>query len=69
MSSDVQTRMYYIQVSCFKLRSLAPWLNTFQQDNEIQQLRDLTDLLDLELSFVSQYHEILAEVRKDWVDE
>ncbi|KAG8908226.1 hypothetical protein FRB99_008291 [Tulasnella sp. 403] len=41
----------------------------FIQDNEIQQLRDLTDLLDLELAFVTQYHEILSEVKKEWVDE
>ncbi|KAG8927908.1 hypothetical protein FRC02_007603 [Tulasnella sp. 418] len=39
------------------------------QDNEIQQLRDLTDFLDLELSFVTQYYDTLLEIRNDWVDE
>ncbi|KAG8870916.1 hypothetical protein FRB97_009257 [Tulasnella sp. 331] len=39
------------------------------QDGELQQFRDLTDLLELELSFVSRYQELLTEVRKDWFDE
>lgn len=39
------------------------------QDNEIQQLRDLTAFLDVEVNFVKQYLEVLEEVKSDWCDE
>ncbi|KAG9033766.1 hypothetical protein FRB95_014254 [Tulasnella sp. JGI-2019a] len=39
------------------------------QDGELKQFRDLTDLLDLELTFATQYQEILSEVRREWLDE
>ncbi len=37
------------------------------QDNETTQLRELTNFLDLEIKFVSQYLETLMEVREEWV--
>ena len=36
------------------------------QDNEINQLRDLTEFLDLETRFVRQYLEVLTEAKSDW---
>ncbi|KAH7924417.1 BAR-domain-containing protein [Leucogyrophana mollusca] len=39
------------------------------QENEIQQLRELTMFLDLELNFVRQYHEVLQDVKSSWCTE
>ncbi|KAG1740594.1 hypothetical protein EDB19DRAFT_1851451 [Suillus lakei] len=39
------------------------------QENEIQQLRELTSFLDLKLSFAKQYHEVLQDVKANWCDE
>ncbi|KAI0312224.1 hypothetical protein OF83DRAFT_676611 [Amylostereum chailletii] len=36
------------------------------QENEIDQLRDLTTLLDAELNFAQQYAEILKDVKATW---
>lgn len=39
------------------------------QENEIEQLRDLTNFLDMEIQFVKQYLEVLQEAKSDWIDE
>ncbi|OBZ74901.1 hypothetical protein A0H81_05169 [Grifola frondosa] len=39
------------------------------QENEVQQLRDLTAFLDLEISYVQEYMEVLLGVKAGWVDE
>ncbi|KAG1773382.1 hypothetical protein EV702DRAFT_1130755 [Suillus placidus] len=39
------------------------------QENEIQQLRELTSFLDLKLNFAKQYYEVLQDVKANWCDE
>ncbi|KAL4244252.1 hypothetical protein ABKN59_010043 [Abortiporus biennis] len=39
------------------------------QENELEQLRELTALLDLELSFAEQHLEVLRDVKASWVDD
>ncbi|KAG5643177.1 hypothetical protein DXG03_001381 [Asterophora parasitica] len=39
------------------------------QEKEIDQLRDLTAFLDLEIGFVEQYLNVLKEVKEGWYDE
>jgi hypothetical protein len=39
------------------------------QENELDQLRDLTTFLDLELNFFAQALELLQEVKNGWTDE
>ena len=39
------------------------------QENEIEQLRDLTAFLDTEIQFVEQYLEVLQEAKSEWIDE
>ncbi|KAG1750385.1 uncharacterized protein EDB91DRAFT_1107120 [Suillus paluster] len=39
------------------------------QENEIQQLRELTSFLDLELNFAKHYYEVLQDVKANWCDE
>jgi len=39
------------------------------QENEIQQLRELTLFFDLELHFAKQYYEVLQDVKANWCDE
>ncbi|KAI0334309.1 BAR-domain-containing protein [Cubamyces sp. BRFM 1775] len=39
------------------------------QENEVVQLRELTNFLDLELSFIRSYYEELQKVRDNWIDE
>ena len=39
------------------------------QENELEQLRDLTSFLDNEVHFVEQYLEVLRDVKSNWVDE
>lgn len=39
------------------------------QENELDQLRDLTSFLDMELHYVEQYLEVLRETRAGWIDE
>ena len=39
------------------------------QENEIDQQRELTNFLDLELNFAEQYVEVLHDVKMNWVDE
>jgi hypothetical protein len=38
------------------------------QENEIQQLRDLTGLLDVEVNLVQQHLEVLQDVKSNWCD-
>ena len=39
------------------------------QENELDQLRDLTSFLDTELHFIEQYLQVLREAKANWVDE
>ena len=39
------------------------------QENEIDQQRELTNFLDLELNFAEQYVEVLRDVKMNWVEE
>ncbi|KAI0070675.1 BAR-domain-containing protein [Panus rudis PR-1116 ss-1] len=39
------------------------------QENEIEQLRSLTQLLQLEVNFIEQYMGVIREVKDGWVDE
>lgn len=39
------------------------------QENEIEQLRDLTSFLDMEVQFIEQYLEVLKEAKSEWIDE
>ena len=39
------------------------------QENEISQLRELTNFLDIQLHFSRQYFEILNDVKASWCDE
>lgn len=39
------------------------------QENEIEQLRDLTSFLDTETRFIQQYLDVLKEAKSEWVDE
>lgn len=39
------------------------------QENEIDQQRELTNFLDLELNFAEQYVEVLRDVKMNWVDD
>ncbi|KAG8215420.1 hypothetical protein J3R82DRAFT_9028 [Butyriboletus roseoflavus] len=39
------------------------------QENEILQLRELTNFLDIQLNFARQYFEILDDVKASWCDE
>lgn len=39
------------------------------QENEIQQLRELTSFLDLQLNFAKQHYEVLQDVKANWCDE
>ena len=39
------------------------------QENEVIQLRELTNFLDLEITFVKSYLDELQKVRAGWVDE
>lgn len=36
------------------------------QESEIDQQRELSNMLDIELNFVRQYLEVLEETRSDW---
>ncbi|KAI0640911.1 hypothetical protein C8Q79DRAFT_421652 [Trametes meyenii] len=39
------------------------------QENEVVQLRELTNFLDLEMSYVRSYLEELEKIRSGWIDE
>ena len=39
------------------------------QENEVVQLRELTNFLDLEITYVRSYLDELQKVRDEWVDE
>ena len=39
------------------------------QENEIDQLRDLSKCLEMEIRFAEQYLDVLRGVKEDWVDE
>ena len=39
------------------------------QENEILQLRELTNFLDIQLNFARQYVDVLNEVKLGWCDE
>ncbi|KAL7278453.1 hypothetical protein ACG7TL_007451 [Trametes sanguinea] len=39
------------------------------QENEVLQLRELTNFLDLELSFIRSFYQELQRVRDEWIDE
>jgi hypothetical protein len=38
------------------------------QENEVQQLQDLTNVLNVEVNFVQQYLEVLQDVKSNWFD-
>lgn len=39
------------------------------QENEVTQLRDLTNLLNLEITFVQQHLDVLKDAKAGWIDE
>ncbi|KAI0094225.1 hypothetical protein BDY19DRAFT_911876 [Irpex rosettiformis] len=39
------------------------------QENEVEQLRELTGFLDSEIRYVAQYLEVLEEAKSEWIDE
>ena len=39
------------------------------QENEIDQLRELSKFLEMETRFAEQYLEVLSGVKEDWIDE
>lgn len=39
------------------------------QENEIDQLRELSKLLEMEIRFAEQYLDVLSGVKEDWIDE
>ena len=39
------------------------------QENEVVQLRDLTNLLQLEITYIKSYLDELEKVKDGWVDE
>ena len=39
------------------------------QENELEQLRALTELLEDEMHFVQQYLDVLKEAKSAWIDE
>ena len=39
------------------------------QENEIDQLRELSKFLEMEIRFAEQYADVLRGVKEDWIDE
>ncbi len=39
------------------------------QEDELEQLRELTGFLDMEIHFVEQYLYVLKEAKSSWIDE
>jgi hypothetical protein len=39
------------------------------QENEIDQLRELSKFLEMETRFAEQYLDVLNGVKDDWIDE
>lgn len=39
------------------------------QENEIDQLRELSKFLEMEIRFAEQYLDVLRDVKEDWIDE
>lgn len=39
------------------------------QENEIDQLRELSKFLEMEIKFAEQYVDVLRSVKEDWIDE
>ena len=39
------------------------------QENEIDQLRELSKFLEMEIRFSEQYLDVLRDVKEDWIDE
>jgi hypothetical protein len=39
------------------------------QENEIDQLRELSKFLEMEIRFAEQYLDVLKVVKEDWIDE
>ena len=39
------------------------------QEDELEQLRSLTEFLEDEVHFVEQYLEVLKEAKSSWIDE
>jgi hypothetical protein len=39
------------------------------QENEIDQLRELSKFLEMETRFSEQYLDVLKDVKEDWIDE
>ena len=39
------------------------------QENEIDQLRELSRFLEMEIRFAEQYMDVLKGVKEDWIDE
>lgn len=39
------------------------------QENEIDQLRELSKFLEMETRFAEQYQDVLTGIKEDWIDE
>jgi len=39
------------------------------QENEIDQLRELSKFLEMEIRFAEQHLDVLRSVKDDWIDE
>ena len=39
------------------------------QENEIDQLRELSKFLEMEIRLAEQYLDVLTGVKEDWIDE
>ena len=39
------------------------------QENEIDQLRELSKFLEMETRFAEQYLDVLSGIKEDWIDE
>ena len=63
----------------FKVRLNAPYSEESSEDvrarmhaiqeNEIDQLRELSKFLEMEIRFAEQYLDVLRGVKDDWIDE
>lgn len=38
------------------------------QDREMDQFKELSHFLDLEMKFVRQYLDVLQDLKEDWID-
>jgi hypothetical protein len=76
---DYASTLFYLLLSGWMLRravvlseetsaSLVSCIHTIQ-DAEIDQLREITAFLDLEMRFAKQYLEALTDAKMQWPDE